>query len=163
MSAAEPAADLVEWLLGCITEDEVAARACEHPDGPHTLTWSEVGPRRLTFDTRRGEDYLAVRAGDWDRILVARDGHLTQVAAHIARQDPARTLHECQVKRLVLAEHPIRHDLSDYERSYGGQPFGCSTCHDFDGITMGYGYCRTTLALAFAYSDRPGYQEEWRP
>ena len=81
-------------------ELEQAARDAEHFDGPRTLTWERAGRRRLTFDNGRGESYEAVRCGDWDRILVARDEGA--IASHVAMHDPAHILADLAAKRAIL-------------------------------------------------------------
>src|SRR5690349_1270697 len=98
--------DLTEFIKARLDEDEAAARAAEHNDGPGTLEWRVGGPRHLTFDNHRSEDYVSVFAGGWDRILIARDEvRGAPLAKHIARHDPARVLREVAAKRAILNAH----------------------------------------------------------
>lgn len=72
---------------------------------------------------------------------------------------PDRVLAECEAKRGILAEHPI----TDKVVGYGGGKhlFGCETCHDWDGVTEGHGYCPTLRYLAAPHSDHPDYDAGW--
>jgi hypothetical protein len=75
-----------------------------------------------------------------------------------------RALRQVEAHRAIVAEHPIADDLSPYSRSCGsGLPFGCETCHEWDGIICGNGYCPTLRHLATMYADHPDYDEAWRP
>jgi hypothetical protein len=102
---------MLAFLRARVDEDEARALATEHADGPRTLAWRPTGGRRLTFDNGSWESYEAVRTGDWDRILVARDSVAGgPLAAHIARWDPERVLAEVAAKRAILefVSHPGR-------------------------------------------------------
>ncbi|MBT3077622.1 MULTISPECIES: DUF6221 family protein [Streptomyces] len=77
-------------------------------------------------------------------------------SAHIARQDPARTLREVEAKRQLLDEHQDVNDGS------------CGTCVDgrwgypTHGGSSPQPYpCRTLRLLALPYSDHTDYQEKW--
>jgi hypothetical protein len=95
-----------------------------------------------------------------------------ELAAHIARHDPARALREVAAGRAILAEHYILtcDDRNpDYEEfsvvpwgTKGDQSSGCVTCHYYGmGGVKGYGTCRTMRALAATWSDHPDYRQEW--
>ena len=48
----------------------------------------------------------------------------------------------------ILAAHPITTKvIPPGYRAGTGEKFGCETCHDWDGVTEGRGYCETLLAL----------------
>jgi hypothetical protein len=65
--------------------------------------------------------------------------------------DPPRARCEIDAKRAILAAHPLTTEvIPPGYRTGTGQPFGCETCHDWDGVTEGRGYCDTLLALAAA-------------
>lgn len=115
-----------EFLAARLDEDEAAAKATEHNDGPHTLEWKHGGGRHLTFDNGRSEDYEAVFAGDWDRILIARDSvRGAPLAAHIARHDPARVLREAGAKRAILESfQESRHTLEWLKARQRTRPIG---------------------------------------
>ena len=77
---------------------------------------------------------------------------------------PDRALAEIAAKRLIIQAHPITTDVVGYgmppEQNQG---YGCETCHDWDGVTQGYGYCDTLKALAAPYAHDPNDSEMWRP
>lgn len=37
-------------------------------------------------------------------------------------------------------------------------PWGCTTCHEDDGVIMPHGWCHTLQALASIWEDSPDYQ-----
>lgn len=90
----------------------------------------------------------------------AQDEEIAHALEHLDPEGAARLLREVEAKRRILEEHPI----TDHVVGYGGSTgdFGCITCHDWDGVTRGEGYCITVLALAVPWSDHPEYREEWR-
>jgi len=67
---------------------------------------------------------------------------------------------EANAKRRIIKAHP--HVPVSAANQWGRQGFGCRTCHDFDGITTGEGWCPTLTALAMPYADHPDYEERWR-
>ena len=67
-----------------------------------------------------------------------------------------RALSEVKAKRAILAEHPVTAEVISPGYRGGGDPFGCENCHDWDGVTEGYGYCGTLLAFAAIWGDHPG-------
>lgn len=77
------------------------------------------------------------------------------------RFSPARVLAEVDAKRKIITAHPLTTNIV----SYGGgeHPFGCETCHDWDGVTKGDGYCDTLRLLALPYWDHLHYDEGWKP
>jgi hypothetical protein len=87
--------------------------------------------------------------GDWhvsDCMGMARDdGYCCDVDARKAR--------EVAAKRAILAAHPV----TDRIVAYGCRdfPFGCETCHDWDGATEGRGWCDTIRAIAAIYGEHP--------
>lgn len=81
---------------------------------------------------------------------------------HIRRQDPRNAIARCEAELAILDVHPITTDvIPPGYRAGTGQPFGCGVCHDWDGVTEGYGYCKTVTALASGYRHRPGFEEHW--
>jgi len=147
---------LTEFLLARIAEDETAARAAGHVDGPQTLTWRSAGARHHRFDNGRRESYQAVYCGGWDRILVARDDvRGGPVAAHIARHDPAHVLARCEADRRIVAWARLAGPLA-----MRPGPLGRDTLIT-DGRYRVLGEVLRFLALP--YADHPDYDEEWRP
>jgi hypothetical protein len=155
--------DIAAFLGARLNEDEATAKATEHEDGPYTLSWTRGGGRRLTFDNGRHEDYEAVYAGNWERILIARDSvRGGPLATHIALHDPARALREAEVWRKVLGEH----HPTDWT-AYGDRM--CSRCvwdmdelADPDAVIWIPWPCPTIRAVAAIWSDNPDYDEAWR-
>ena len=129
--------DLVQFLRTRLDEDEQAARTW--PDHQHN--WEACGPRHLSYASGSGESVTAVNVGGdgtlgWERIYVKRDPG--ELAAHIARHDPARVLREVDAKRQLL-----------------------------DGHTPDYHWCpmgdSVLKMLALPYADHPDYRDDWRP
>jgi len=149
------AIDLVAWLRVQFDEEaKLAEHARRRGTGGH---WHQVDPDR---ETGRIEDengdvvvYDEGAPGGWE-------------AEHIALHDPARVLAEVEAKRRILDLHEHRHDewrASGWREAYTA--FGCTSCHWNEEYTrvMGEGWCQTVRLLALPYSDRSGYNEEWRP
>ncbi|HEX5566101.1 MAG TPA: hypothetical protein VFY14_04045 [Streptomyces sp.] len=57
----------------------------------------------------------------------------------------------CAAHRKILEAHPYTEAVIPPGYGPHGAPFGCETCHDWDGATQGYGNCATILALAEGY------------
>lgn len=87
-----------------------------------------------------------------------------ELAAFIARRDPARALAEVDAKRRVLARH------QPYDASYYGgyrdpdededeRGPHCRTCGD---MTTRWP-CGTLRDIAAVYREHPGYRPEWAP
>ena len=76
------------------------------------------------------------------------------------RKGSARALREAAAKRAILAAHPVTTEvIPPGYRAGTGEKFGCETCHDWDGVTEGRGYCGTLRALAAVYADHPDYRD----
>jgi len=146
---------LTEFLAARIAEDEAAARATEHEDGPQTLTWRSAGARHHRFDNGRRESYQAVYCGGWDRILVARDDvRGGPVAAHIARHDPARVLAECEAKRRRVEWAATNLDEDAIAGDWSDRGMDATVASDIAEWLL--------KVEALPYADRPGFQEAWR-
>jgi Family of unknown function (DUF6221) len=86
------------------------------------------------------------------------DGDTPGAGAHQELWSPDRALAECEAKRRIVELHPVVGDGV------------CDTC-----VVGKWGYpahgdstperwpCGTLRALALTYTDRPGYEPEWRP
>ncbi|MEU5043166.1 DUF6221 family protein [Streptomyces griseorubiginosus] len=71
---------------------------------------------------------------------------------HISRQSPAAVLRRIAADRKILDElHPSTTQIINPGYGKHVADFGCVTCHDWDGVTEGYGYCPTVRALAEGY------------
>lgn len=57
----------------------------------------------------------------------------------------------CAAHRKILEAHPYTNSVVAPDYGAPGAPFGCQTCHDWDGATLGFGNCATVLALAEGY------------
>jgi hypothetical protein len=149
--------DLAAWLLEQIEADEAAARAAigdavfQHQTG----RWSfekvrdEFGDVPIVFAVADGggKTQVANLEAAWER---------EERGAHIARNDPARTLARCKAYRTIIAEHRIRADVlaEDY----------CDTCADASGldeIGLVSWPCPTLRALASEWAGAEGWQEGW--
>lgn len=74
--------------------------------------------------------------------------------------DTGRTLADADARCALILEHPITTNIVGY--GGGEYSFGCETCHDQDGVTLGDGYCTTLLLLAHPYAAHPDYCTEWK-
>lgn len=166
--------DLVAWLRARLDEDELWAKAASapyHGDGPTVpggvhWTWA-VGPNWEHVAVDPTASYVGEPDDTGDVCLVTveefpmsyggplpgnvldcdGDEVRTGDAGHIVRHDPARVLREVEAKRWIVGEH---------------RPDGADPCDAHDA-SMRSSPCETLRWLALPYSDRPGYQEEWKP
>lgn len=67
---------------------------------------------------------------------------------HIALHDPRSVLRRIAAERKILEAHPIDTDVINPGYGKHVADFGCRTCHDWDGVTEGYGWCDTVRLLA---------------
>jgi len=160
-------ADLIAFLGARLDEDEQIARAALTPgtrwmqgtqDSDHGVAavWQTSG---LDNWDRCSEHAGVLNLCDDAVVAVCDDFHgMTPVTngAHIARQDPHRTLREVEFKRQLLAEHSITNDSV------------CSTC-----VTGKWGYpvhggsdpqpypCRTLRLLAQRDADHDDFDPAW--
>lgn len=138
--------DLVQWLTAQLDEDERVARAASGEE------WGAVSPTQpyVIFDV------AAYKANKTLRTVGAVAGvEHAEDRAHIAEHDPARVLREIEAKRGALAR---------YE-------FACTeaTAPNVDEeeretrVRVAAAFQSCVLLFASVYSDRPGFQESWRP
>jgi hypothetical protein len=142
--------DLVQWLTACLAEDERIARAA---GGRSEQTW-EVD--------LSGKDPLGMPS--WPvAVRYTTEGRLRGAVAnlpvmqersedrmvHIAAHDPARVLREVAADRELLRQYAE------------------VAANDVDDVEYAHGWANALgLAVrlrASAFSDRPGFREEWRP
>lgn len=154
--------ELINWLRAQLDEDERKALAAtsgpwwDSPvmaaPGHHTIRGGPADWRG--FDGSLGGDTRPIA-----RIAPAPDYEGSFVtdhdadAEHIARHDPSRVLREVEAKRKILDGH------SPHKR--GACPV-CWRVTPKSSRREDYP-CPTLRLLAAPYSDRPGYQEAWRP
>lgn len=136
--------DLVVWLHAQLDEDERMAKAATpgrwvpghwalHMP-PDIVHAPDYRPPGFSQGQNVAETIVAEGGmGPWCASLRG-SGFPAGNAAHIAEHDPARVLAEVDAKRLLLDLH------KQCEAS-----------------------CYILRVLALPYSDRPGYQEAWRP
>lgn len=127
-------ADLAEFLLARIAEDEAVARAA--------ITRTSDGEHARWVATEDGDSvYLdilgaTVATGPYG-------GGIGDEAHHIGRWDPARVLAECEARRRIVLLTGAAEDGSDAL---------------LDQVRV-----VTLKLLALPYADHDGYREEWRP
>jgi hypothetical protein len=156
-----PTSDLGTWVRQQVDEDERVARAAA---GGVTGVW-------VASVTREGTGGVNYGPGlhDWPNggngIVVYDEGcPNAEEATHIARHDPARTFREVEAKQRIISIH--RRPQVDL---WSGEPFkdccdGCGYSGAFGAPNVRHiGDCPELRALAAVYSDRPGYDDEWRP
>lgn len=141
---------LIEFLRACIAERETAATEAMVSVG--------TGMWQVEDDPYHPGEY-AVAGVDGVRIVREDDGGLgREVCEHIALNDPASVLAECEAKLRIVKEHTPE---------YGPRRIRyCTRCAEPDGT--GYADystpwpCPILRLLALPYADRPGYREEWK-
>ncbi|MEU3851750.1 DUF6221 family protein [Streptomyces sp. NPDC029554] len=142
--------ELVRWLGEQLDEDERIARAVRVPhdwhQGPGDDDPEWVGDEMVLmwppeFHTPYEQDK------HWRGLTV--EG--SELAAHIARHDPARVLRENDAKRAVVER---------YERAMEN-----SRAHPDDLASAGalLALHGVVKLIALPYADRPGFRDEWRP
>jgi hypothetical protein len=162
------APDLAGWLIEQVAEDERVARASAGTrfgdDGdpvPASGRWSSGSPG---VEDDEGRTVAACTWEDYEHTGMTDEDEL-----HILSWDPARVLAVCESRRRIIdccREVTGDRDLSDYGqfgcfRNHPDAQFGCFRD---DPNPMATALAVETLRhLALPYSDRPGYQEAWRP
>jgi hypothetical protein len=134
---------LVEWLKAQLAEDERVAR--EALQGPLEERW------RSSYHLVKQRGYI--NATELRDMVIAESKIGT--ARHIARWDPSRVLREVEAKRKIIKLHPLT-TYTDEEPGYS-QVLNDHVCPGDQTP------CETLRLLALPYSDRPGFQENWRP
>jgi hypothetical protein len=120
-----------------------------------TLTLTDFLLARIAEDEATARAY---RDGAWSGNPYAGDGDGSDFR-YDERFDPARVLAQCAAHRAIVEAHPITTEVVGY--GHRTHDFGCVTCHDWDGVTSGLGYCPTLRALASVYADHADYRPEW--
>ena len=144
--------DLVAFLTARLDEDEAAAKAAPGSEwqafteddvagaSVYDEQWLLLYPQRYSHDNKLSNK----RGATGPRYIeCTRD----ELAAHIARHDPARVLREVEAKRRILAAE------LDCETFHGN-------CHQRDPEHPAH--CPTLAALAGAYAGHPDYEEAWK-
>ncbi|MFJ7525155.1 DUF6221 family protein [Streptomyces griseus] len=133
---------LVAFLKARLDEDEQAARA--------------VGFERIeTGEYMWNSKYLLLQggAGGESKATAEFDGDL---AVHIARHDPARTLREVEAKRRIIERHSS-HSMGSC-RTCERPHWGVQVCDHCERTAP----CPDLRDLALPYSDHPEYEEALR-
>jgi len=142
--------DLAAWLTQIWDEEERLAKDAALMSG-----WDGFGESRIASGSEWVASYHVVKRKRAEgEPLESRKGRELadcgnmnlERAKHIARQDPASVLARIAADRKILDLHSGENDdmCQSYAGNYVDKP------------------CRTLLALASAYADRPGFREEWR-
>lgn len=148
--------DLVEWLRAQLDADqEIAKVAIQGPWRTGAIA------EHLVDDVIYGTSPYAHSGPGGDKIVQVANLEMAwekkQNAAHITRWDPSRVLREVEAKRKIL-------DLTDRMAADAADILADSDALDpSEALTLGATARDLRHWLAAIYSDRPGYQEEWRP
>jgi hypothetical protein len=147
--------DITAFISARLDEDEVLAEL--QPPWP----WSV------------GDDPTEVIAEDGVEVATAfalSGNQQRNVAAYIARHDPACVLVEVKAKRAIVAMHEQAETWTWGQRPPGslvGEPRRelapwCSECQVEDGVVEGSWPCDTLKHLASIDADHPDYDPTWR-
>jgi hypothetical protein len=132
--------DLTKWLKDCLDEDEKTATAVFRDH-----TWSAY--------IEGGDDGWAIEgAHSGEPSCIVGD---EAMAAHIARHDPARVLREVQAKRRIIDWYETERRVADESSGVGADKLW--------GGGRESALKHVVRQLALPFSDRPGYQDRWRP
>ncbi|MCX5253673.1 DUF6221 family protein [Streptomyces canus] len=133
------------WISDQLDEDERITRAVEDRSAPWDGQWMADGNS-------------AVRTVNGHVLFYRHDsGPLKPgLADHVAEWDPARVLREIEAKRQMVRKIHVHHRAPEWDEPEA-LGFQCRQCRD------GRFPCQTLRLIAYPYSDRPGYQEAWRP
>ena len=157
---------LTEFLAARLDEDEAAAKAAPG------CRWQSHAEDDIAGASVYDEQWLLLypESYDHDNALSNKPGAAgpmyiqrarDELAAHIARHDPARVLREVEAKRKILADLPAyskqRRELRDH--MYLPENAGYHSGHA-DGTDDASRYVLRQLATV--YSDHPDYDEAWR-
>jgi hypothetical protein len=129
---------LAGFVLARIGDDEAVAHAARVAPSPWTVTGLGYSP--------------CVADADDDAICYAEDsgnGEMHRdVAAHVARHDPAHVLADCEAKRRIVER--CSHDFWMF-----GSPTPTRQPNTFEAQWI-------LAALALPYADHEDFREEWR-
>ncbi|SMF86924.1 DUF6221 family protein [Streptomyces sp. Amel2xC10] len=149
--------DLVDFMSAQLEEDERIARAA--PPGPWIGTDAEDIGAWSVYD----QEWLIASATVYthDERMGGKRGpgyiDASATTAHIARHDPSRAARELAAKRQNLAElaaAEVKMDQAARDRDTAR----------YNTVRAEWTVLRRVVRRdAFAYADRPGYREEWRP
>lgn len=117
-----------------LDEDEAAALAWQSPPwGEDATHWKVVGRREPRYDNGRSETLTAIdvsgRPVNWAEAIQVRWDSNGERAAHIARQDPDRTLRRVKAARELVAD--ILREQHEYVP--GDQFYSCSQAAEGQG------------------------------
>jgi hypothetical protein len=142
---------MVVWLreaMDAAQADAEAATWCEDAG-----TWRAAVSEYGTPARAGGPRWYIEDAMD-DGVITTVDPQASAdegVARHIARQDPAAVLRRIAADRKILAAHPYTTRVINPVDGLQSAGFGCETCHDWDGVPEGRGWCDTVRLLAEGY------------
>lgn len=164
----DPVDDLVVWLRAQLDVDERLAQAAQDGNG-ETGHWKKYEVDREPGEVESPFDSSAVIDGQGDHVVYDEGAPSIEEALHIAEHDPARVLREVEADRLIIARYvELRDrcaaDAQDYADWLAGKPVperltgvGRYETAQRDGLAF------VLRVRALPRSDRPGYQEAWRP
>lgn len=153
--------DLAEFIAARLDEDEAAAEAAPgaawtaHTEDDiagasvYDEQWVLLYPERYDHDNA-----LSNRPGATGPQYIQRARN--ELAAHIARHDPARVLREVAAKRAILARH------KPLQGVYGSCCAWCSDDVDAPRLNKPWP-CEDVRDLVTAWSDHPDFSGDWKP
>ena len=128
-----------------LDEDEAAARAAADTAA---VDWHATGAVTATGPV------ILVASGEYDDVEVATvDLGGDDIAAHIARHDPARVLREVEAGRRTLQRH----------RTCGSGHGYCDGVIDGDRTRRTWPLCDDLADLLYRWADHSDYNPAWKP
>lgn len=135
--------DLVQWLKAQLDADQqLAEDARAELDGRWAYVESQDGNHKVV-------DSLGYSITEHYDV----DAQPYFCEPHIAAHDPARVLREIEAKRQIIAQY-VNWDESTARAGLGA---------DMRDVGVTEGLEIALRLLTSAYSDRPGYKQEWAP
>jgi hypothetical protein len=142
--------DLVAFLKARLDEDEAAANALATGGNPAI---GKAGQWNAYIEG--GDDGWAFEDDAANGVGAIVGSH--ELAAHIARYDPARAVREVTAKRAIVARHKT--DIDPADALYGNS----ARCEECGTYVVLMGPCPTLRILAAVWSDHRDYHDEWKP
>lgn len=126
---------MVVWLRQAMDDAEREAESAAEGAGSHHWAVGEEASCQCCVNLRNVDGGL---------LCTPDSRYVDFMAAH----DPAAVLRRIAADRKILDAHPTTTEIVNPGYGEHVADFGCVTCHDWDGVTEGKGWCPTVRLLA---------------